>query len=67
MSNDTDSIFYLDGEKHDLSLSAGYTGDTEKYDFTKTYNPATKSVTITEEDGRVFLHSMELQYKKNLA
>ena len=66
-SNDINSVFYLDGEQHDLSLSAGYTGDTEKHDFTKSYNPAVKSVTISSEGGRVFVHSMELQYKKNSA
>ena len=66
-SNDTDSIFYLDDDRHDLSLSPGFTGDVEKHDFTKSYNPAVQSITISSEGGRVFVHSMELQYKKNSA
>ena len=66
-NNDINSVFYLDGEQHDLSLSAGYTGDTEKHDFTKSYNPAVKSVTISSDGGRVFVHSMELRCKKNSA
>ena len=66
-NNDLDSVFYIDSDQYDLSLSAGYTGATDTHDYIKSYNPAVKSLTIKSEDGRVFVHSMELQYKKNSA
>ena len=64
-NTDTNSKFYLDTEEHDLSLEENYKGDTTKYDYSKSYNPATKQVTISSSGGRVFVHSMEINYKKN--
>ena len=61
-SVDTDSKFYLDDELTDLSVSAGTTGELEKKDVSKSYSTSTTSLTIRSEDGRVFVHSMEITY-----
>lgn len=62
---DTNSVFYLDGDKYDLSVSPGYTELLEKQDVTKTYETPTTSINIQSEGGRVFVHSMELSYIQN--
>ena len=61
-SVDTDSKFYLDDELTDLSVSPGTTSELEKKDVTKSYSSSTTSLTIRSEDGRVFVHSMEITY-----
>ena len=64
-STDKESKFYLDNDLHDLSVSEN--GATTKQDVSKTYDPATKQIKIKSEGGRVFVHSMEIKYKKNSA
>ena len=61
-SVDTNSKFYIDDSLTDLSVSAGFTGELEKKDVVKEYTTPTKSFTIRNKDGRVFVHSMELTY-----
>lgn len=62
-STDKQSKFYIDTDLHDLSVTSN--GQTPKQDFIKTYNPAVKSFLIKSSGGRVFVHSMEVTYKKN--
>lgn len=61
-SVDKNSKFYLDGDLYDLSVESEATEELEKKDITKEYNPEVTSITISNEDGRVFVHSMELTY-----
>lgn len=61
-SVDKNSKFYLDSDKYDLSVSPGYSGELEKRDVSKSYNDSVTSLTIKNEDGRVFVHSMEISY-----
>ena len=63
-SVDTSSKFLLDDDVYDLSVSPSFTGELEKRDVSKDYNPLSKSITIQSEDGRVFVHSMEITYIK---
>lgn len=63
-STDNNSKFYLESDEYDLSTEANYKGATEKHDYTKTFDPVVKSVSINSVDGRVFVHSMEIKYTK---
>ena len=59
---DTSSVFHLDDDDYDLSVSPGYTDLLEKQDVEKSYSTPTKSLTISSTGGRVFVHSMEITY-----
>lgn len=63
-SVDTSATFVLDNDEHDLSLEAGYQGETERKTFEKAYAEGTKTISIANKDEgqRVFVHSLELTY-----
>lgn len=61
---DTSSVFHIDSDEYDLSVSPAYTGLLEKRDVEKTYSTPTKFLTISATGGRVFVHSMEITYTK---
>lgn len=63
-SIDKESKFYLDTTEKDLSLPSDFQGNPEKYDFEKAYDPAVKTVSISSSGGRVFVHSVEINYTK---
>ena len=63
-STDTDSIFILDNDEHDLSVEDNHQGDTEKETIEKAYMEGTKVISIANKEAgnRVFVHSLELTY-----
>ena len=66
-NTDNNSCFYLDNNQYDLSTETGYSGDTPKQDAIINYSTPVKTVNISAYDGRVFVHSMEVIYKKDSA
>lgn len=66
---DTTSKLYIDSTDYVKDLSCDEDSTPEVVDFSKEYTVPTKQITIGnfQEEARVYIHSMEIQYKKNLA
>ena len=62
-SRDYNSVFILDGDSYDLSIPDTFEGDTLSKNVEKSYEESkTKKVELTNEGGRVFIHSIEITY-----
>ena len=63
-SVDTASKFYLDTDEYDLSVNSDYQGEGTKENVSKEYSESVNSLTISNDRGRVFVHSMTITYVK---